>query len=391
MIKMVCHYKLAAVVIIAILLPSTLFGQELSVSASAKSGIYWEESQTQGRNADEKVLLHSKDDAGNGQGRFRLDVEYTVENMGAKTRIQWDEWRSSSPNWEYAFVYGNFFNDQLAVSVGKLGSSPWGTGGPEMWTELEISQQGGGMRTEYKPYYVPGLNVGFVLNYFNHPGDQGWPASKPFTLTEILKETVLGVSYTHDMFLARFAFRFDSEADAIAGNTGGMGEEMYVFRVEERVLDNFLPGFQIWALGRGIAWNAPQENSVMRLENWLFAQYNPKDFTAQIRFGYDYTDNRSILHFKPSFYWKFFDNLLNTGISFWYGQDFGEGKVYKGSPFTYIELEPRLQLNFGSSSYIAFAYNFRREYVHEMIQHDGSVVGPMKGTQWMNLRFCLAF
>jgi len=362
--------------------------RNFSISAFARSGIDWEKTQLQGDDAKENVLMKSRDDAGNGQGRFRLEMEYTQNNMGIKTRLQWDNWRASSPDWIYAFAYGNFFEEQLTVSVGKLGGSPWGTGGPEMWKELEISQQGGGMRTEFKPAVIPGLNAGFILNYFNHPNDQGWPATKPLTLLEILKESVLGVSYTHDLFLARFAFRFDSEVDRVAGNGAQKsdGEEEYAFRVEERILANYLPGFQIWALGTGMGLGA-EDKSVLILQNWLFAQYNPQWFTAQIRLGYDFTENRSIIHFKPSFYWKFFDNLLNAGVSFWLGQDFGDNKMYEGSPFLYWELEPRIQLNFGSSSYIAFAYNFRQEYKSAEMAVAGH--DPLFQTQWMNLRYCL--
>jgi hypothetical protein len=362
-------------------------GVDISVSGLGKSGIYWEKEQRQGMDAVEKVLLHSKDDAGDNQGRFRLNLDFTRKNMGIRTRWQWDNWGQGAPQWSYAFIYGNFFDNQLTTSVGKLGESPWSTGGPEMWRELEITARGGGMRTEFKPNFVPGLNVGFVLNFFNNAGDQGWPESKPYTLMEILKESVIGASYVHDYFLVRFAFRFDSEADAIAGNIGGTGEQEYVYRVEEKILENYLPGFQIWALGYGVGFGAPKENNTLKLENWLFAQYDPEFFTAQIRFGYDYINNRSVLHFRPSFYWKFLNNLLNLGIRFYYAQDFGEGKVYEGSPFLSWQIEPKIQVNFGSSAnYIAFAYNFGREYIGVYEGWDGV---PIKQTQWMNLRFCL--
>jgi len=363
--------------------------QNFSINAFSRSGIDWEKTQLKGTDADpEKVTMKSRDDAGSGQGRFRLEMEYFRNNMGIKSRLQWDNWRATSPDWIYAFVYGNFFEEQLTVSVGKLGGSPWGTGGPEMWKELEISQQGGGMRAEFKPAVVPGLNAGFILNYFNHPNDQGWPSDKPLTLVEILKESVLGVSYTHDLFLVRFAFRFDSEVDRVAGNGAikSDGEEEYAFRIEEKVLANLLPGFQIWALGTGLGLGA-EDKSVLILQNWLFAQYDPQWFTAQIRLGYDFTQSRGILHVKPSFYWKFFDNLLNAGISLWFGQDFGENKMYEGSPFLYWELEPKIQLNFRSSSYIAFAYNFRQEYKGANMAVAGH--DPLYQTQWMNLRYCL--
>jgi hypothetical protein len=381
------------VVILAAALSAQETEKNFSISSFARSGIFWQKEQLEGADATEYVSLYSKDDAGNNpksnQGRWRLEMEYAQNNMGIKTRIQWDNWRAAYPDWIYAFAYGDFFEEQLSVSVGKLGGSPWGTGGPEMWKELEISQQGGGMRMEVKPAVVPGLNVGFVFNWFNHPNDQGWDFNiKPLTLMELLKESALGASYVHDLFLARFAFRFDSEVDRVAGNGAQKsdGEEEYAFRIEEKVLANWLPGFQIWALGYGMGLGA-EGKGVLLLQNWLFFQYDPQYFTAQIRMGYDYTESRSIIHFKPSFYWKFFDNLLNAGVSFWYGQDFGEYRIDVDSPFQFWEIEPKVQLNFGSSSYIAFAYNFRQEYKRDpngLLGH-----GLLYQTQFMNLRYCL--
>jgi hypothetical protein len=361
--------------------------QQIIVNGYGKSGILWNKTEQQGMdNTKEDVSLGSKDDAGGGQGRFRLDIDYLHGDMGIKTRIQWDNWGSTAPGWSYAFAFGNFFNDQLTVSVGKLGSSPWGTGGPEMWKELE-ENIGGGMRTEIKPAIIPGLNAGFILNWFNKANDQGWPADKPLTLVEILRESVLGVSYSHDLFLVRFAYRFDGEYDRVPGNTGvkSDGEDSLLYRVEEKVLKNYIPGLQVWALGffEGLY---VEDKAFQLLQNWLFAQYDPENFTAQVRFGYETGDKRSILHLRPSFYYKFFDNLLNVGASFWFGQDFGENKVYPGSPYSFIELEPKVQINF-ASSYIAFAYNWRRAYDNPNQFPAGAE--PIRQTQWMNLRFCI--
>jgi len=361
--------------------------QGIIMNGYGKSGLLWTSIQHQGRDGvEEEVRLGSKDDAGSGQGRFRLDLDYFKGNMGIKTRVQWDNWVDTKPDWSYAFAYGNFFDNQLTVSVGKLGSSPWGTGGPEMWKELETGS--GGMRTEIKPAIIPGLNAGFIFNFYDKGRDQGWPATKPLTLLEIMRESVLGVSYTNDLFLFRFAYRLDGEVDTVQGNTGRKdGEDSLLYRVEEKVLQKYLPGFQIWALGyfEGLY---VEDKSCQLFQNWLFAQYDHKDFTAQIRFGFDIGDKRNVLHIRPSFYWKFFNNLLNVGVMFWYGQDFGEGKMYEGSPFQFIEIEPKIQFNMGSS-YIAFVYNFRREYLHEYQASIDAGVEPIKQTQWMNLRFCM--
>jgi hypothetical protein len=73
-----------------------------------------------------------------------------------------------------------------------------------------------------------------------------------------------------------------------------------------------------------------------------------------------------------------------------YGQDFGDNKMFPGSPYLYMEVEPKIQLNF-SASYIAFAYNFRREYVNPVTLPEARGADPIKQTQWMNLRFCIYY
>ena len=385
--------KIVILLLITVFCITSVFAQELKLGGEVKTGIFWKVAQDEGKPPKTIVALHSKDDAGSegDQGRYRLNMDYDNGNgFGMRTRIQWQNWKEEMPKWSYAFGYGNFFDDQLTVAIGKLGGSPWGTGGPEKWKELETAS-GGGMRIEYKPSFIPvgKLNVGFVLNWFDGPMEASGGVIEP-TLLDILQETVLGISYTHDLFLVRFAFRLDSEYDRDLRGTEEYGSEgsKLIYRLEEHVLKNYLPGLELWALG--VYTGVGAANSMFySFENWLFAQYAPPEFTAQIRLGYDVIENRSELHFKPSLYWNFFDNLLSAGASFWYGQDFGDGKVFPGSPFRYMEIEPKLQINF-SSSYIAFAYNFRREYISPNYP-ERKDADPIRQTQWMNLRFCIYY
>jgi hypothetical protein len=366
----------------------------LKFDGEVKTGIFWQELQDAGQPKINDVKLHSKDDAGPSQGRFRLNMEYDNGNgFGIKVRFQSQELSNDFPNWSYAFGYGNFFDEQMTVSIGKLGASPWGTGGPEKWKELE-NASGGGMRIEWKPNFIPPqygkINAGFVLNWFNSPNEAGKPDNLPPTLLDLLMESVIGVSYTHEYFMVRFAWRLDSDYDrelrADESISAGEGQDV-VYRIEEHVLKNYLPGMEVWALGvlRGVF---AQDKETVVLENWLFAQYSPDMFTAQIRFGYDVIQTRKRFHVKPSFYWHFFDHLLSAGASFAFAQDFGD-KLIAGSSYEYIEVEPKIQLNF-SSSYIAFVYNLRRE------QWPGAVASargdkPIRQTQWMNLRFCIYY
>jgi len=396
--------RAGALLALALALCANAFGQELKLSGEAKTGVLWTQTQQEGMEANAKVDMGSTDDAGydlrkleGARGRFRLNLDYDNEkNFGMRMRLNWENWSfsntNSPPEWGYAFAYGNFFNDQMTVSVGKLGGSPWGTGGPEMWKEVETGGAGG-IRVEWKPSFIPEkygkLNIGFVLNYFNADMDQGWPTGKPISLLNILNESILGVSYTHDLFLVRLAYRFDDEYDAIQDNkvTGGKGEDELIYRIEERVIQKYLPGFQVWAIGDLFAISA-QNDAITWFRNWLFVQYAPEQFTAQIRFGLESIPSRSDFYIKPSFYWNFFNKLLSVGLAFTYCQDFGT-KVYEGSPYRYLEVQPKIQLNF-ASSYIAFEYYFKQEYIHPW---SGLKAGkdPLKQTQYMNLRFCIYF
>jgi hypothetical protein len=144
----------------------------------------------------------------------------------------------------------------------------------------------------------------------------------------------------------------------------------------------------MWALGHYVGVGAEATNFIT-FENWLFVQYEPYNFIAQVRFGFDVRDTRNVLHVRPSFYYKFFDNLVNVGASFWYGQDFGEGKIYRDSPYEYIEVEPRVQVNLSPVSYIAFAYNYRTQYKLDNPEYKAKNMLPIHTRQWVNLRFCV--
>jgi opacity protein-like surface antigen len=370
---------------------------EIKFSGEVKTGIFWKEFQAAGDPVDTNTMLHSMDDAGGegDQGRFRLNIDFdNGKNFGIRLRFQQQNFKEEYLKYSYAFGYGNFFNDQMTVAIGKLGGSPWGTGGPEEWKELETAQ-GGGMRVEWKPNFLPAghqLNAGFVLNYYNAAREAAEDAVERQTLLNILAESVIGISYTHDYFMLRVAYRFDDPVDVRergvlqAGDVEG-GDMVY--RVEERYLRTLLPGLSVWALGylEGVTANKPD----FRLfNNWLFAEYNPEMFTAQLRLGYRVVTTRSIFLVKPSFYWHFFDRLISAGVSFEYAQDFGDGKIWAGSPFSHIELEPKVQLNF-SSSYIAFVYNWRQEYVGDSGAPNRKGEEPIKQTQRMNLRFCIYY
>ncbi|GBU25964.1 hypothetical protein R83H12_02634 [Fibrobacteria bacterium R8-3-H12] len=68
--------------------------------------------------------------------------------------------------------------------------------------------------------------------------------------------------------------------DAIQGNkykvgdveVSGQGEDEFIYRLEERVLKTYLPGFQIWAMGHLFGLSA-ENKDIQWFRNWLFIQY----------------------------------------------------------------------------------------------------------------------
>ena len=356
-----------------------------------RTGFIWQKSEEIGKDPKTEVRLGNLDDSGGGQGRIRMNFSYVINNVGFKGRLQWDNWQNSqkAPEWPYLFAYINSFEDQLTISAGKLGSSPWGTGGPEKWKKLESMSDGsggGGVRFEYKPLFAPGLNAGIVLNWYDGSLDRG--IGRDVTLLDVLQETVFGVAYDHEYFLVHFEYRLDSEIDQRPGSanqSGGVKEgDDIIYRLEEHIIKNYLPGFSVWALGEFQGIGAVKD--YLYLDNWLFTQYQQDWGTAQIRFGYKVTKTRSSFHLKPSYYHNFFDKLLTVGASFKYENDFGEGRINKDAPYTELEFEPKLQINF-SNAYVAFTYNFKQTYK----QPQKDIPKPIERFQNMNLRFGLWF
>jgi hypothetical protein len=393
--------KKIAFLLVSALCAAVVFAQEFKVNGEVKTGILWNKFENQLDLPNEMTEAGSKDDAGSGAGRFRLNAEYFNPNIniGFKFRINWENWQDKSPSgqpypgWPYAFGYAKLFDNQLTMSLGKLGASPWGTGGPEMWKELEAVDITGGMRFEYEPFYVPGLNVGFVLNGLNSATDVWNTPADPITFFHILAETVVGVSYTHDYFHVRTAVRFDSEVDGVRGRADGKQGADLVYRMEERILTTLLSGFKIWAMGYMYGIGASEGNKAdFSTWNWLFAEYAPDLFIAQIRFGYDAVPDLNTLYIKPSFYLTPFNKLIKVGASFEYKKDFGNLDDYKASAFRQIEVRPLAQVNISPNAYVAFEYSFRREYV-KYVGTDYQVRGlePLIQNQWINLRFGVTF
>jgi hypothetical protein len=371
----------------AVFAVGSVFSQDLTYSGEVKTGLYWQKAQTGDRDSTETAAIHIHDrgyvapgasdyagDSSTNEGRFRLNLQLDHKNIGMKLRFEQTAWTDASlPKWSYAFAYGDFINNQLKISAGRLGDSPWATGGPELWTELDTKI---GIRTEIKPNFLPGLNLGFVLNEWN-----GGEVTGKRTLTELLQESVVGASYTNDFFQFRFAYRFDSVLDA--------DDEEFVYRIEERALSKVLEGLQILANGyyKGINQQEGGRGGgepEFSFQNWLYIQYAPRDFTTMVRLGLWLVPDRQILSIKPGFYYNFFENVLNVGIYFLFEQDFGANKFYEGSPYLAMEVQPLVRVNFGGNFYTALVYDYRNEYAEARKD-------TIKTTHWLNLQVVYTF
>ena len=351
------------------------------ISGEIKTGLFWYQKRIGDADATSEGYIHNAEDdtesqkiinPGNrSQGRFRLNMQYDRGIIGMKTRFQQTEWRDTSmPKWDYAFAYGNFINEQLEISIGKLGDSPWAAGGPEMWHELDTRI---GIRFVIKPGILPGFNIGFVLNDMN-----GQPTQSGTTQTvgSTLQESVLGLGYINNFFMVRMAYRLDSPDDWEAGDE-------FLYRIEEKIIQQYLSGFQIWANGywEGLRTSRKEDVSGM---NWLYAQYAPEWFTAQLRLGLDVVANRRTFYIRPGFYYNLFNNIVKIGAAFEYAQDFGDGKLYKDSKYLRWFVEPQIRVNLNNNAYISLVYQARNQYT----EAGKDVVTKM---QFINLRSVFTF
>jgi len=386
------------VLAVVLLVAGGVFAQELTISGEVKTGMYMEQEQIgSGVPLVKEGMTNSDGDSGSGQGRLRMDFRFVYGNLGLRFRFQIQPTVGAQgpfqPLWSFAYAYGNLFNEQLTVSAGLLGESPWGSGGTWLRSEPETREYIGynelsgepytvneglfGIRVEYKPSFVPGLNIGFVLNQ----PDQT-PNAQNRTFGDILGESVIGAAYEHEYFAVRLGYRFDGNADMYLGvNEGGR----LAYRVEERVLDTLIPGMQVWLNGAyyGIGGELGDTSIPNRklgrgeyLINWLYWLWDADNFIAQFDVCFaayqSYFNSDKILapmrqeyqslEFLPAFYYKLFDNLLQAGLRLGLGMEFGPGKTYSDSSYQYISVEPQIKLNLGGTAYIAAVYNYTNKY-----------------------------
>ena len=380
--------------------------QGVTFSGEVSTGFYMDQEQI---NEDKKKIIaeggmtNTDGDSGASFGRIRLNFSFGYENIGFKFRFQIEPITEGPflPRWNYAFAFGNFFNEQLTVSAGVLGESPWATGGPRLRTELEAREYfehnilngeplvaiGGlwGIRFEYKPSFIPGLNIGFVLN---QPDQQVSINKTEQTFGDVLGESVVGVAYEHEYFAVILGYRFDSKADRY---TYGMDEgSRFLYRMEERALKTVIPGMQL--LLNGVYYGIGNEQQEIKKNvggkettlflgsgeyfiNWLHWLWDADAFIAKLDACYSTYQSYNNTYFipnerqaydsidiLPAFYVKFLNNLLQAGVGFGLGMEFGTGKTYKASEYQYYFIEPMVKVNLSSNAYLAAVYRYTDRY-----------------------------
>jgi len=391
----------------------------LTLSGEMRTGLFWYNLLRDGEVADSEAFVFNSADMDQtgllslrefqqSPARLRLDFHYTTDVIGTKFRFETPTWPMSPvdggnrPFWFYAFAYGNFFNQNLRISAGLLGDSPWGMGSHEIWNDLDNAM---GMRFEFTPQFIPfiapgSLNIGFVLNSFNHGTD-----SRETSLGDVLSESVFGFSYTHDFFHARFVYRLDSEVDGSPTGDFGHGDSL-MFRVEERILQNFLPGFRIWINGFHQGFRSDLTRVAESITR-LYFRYEMGLIASQLRLGHTSVldkisqvgrgayvrtieDRRHIFSVQPSIFFRFFGDFLRAGTIFGFATEVGNTRAWSDAPFQHWFIEPQVVVNLHPNANIGLVYRFYSDY--EFLRgyiHGNRAVNTR--THWLNLRVLFTF
>lgn len=371
------------------------FALDIELSGEIKTGLFIENRELNGKTESYSRIYNNDGDSGQDVGRIRVGLNLQSELFGLRTRFYQQEFKRKTsvndPNAkrvsvDFSYAYVNMLDSQLKVSAGLLGESPWATGGPELFREVEYTGSGSpimGIRTEWKPNFsfLRGLNLGFVLN----KQDDTMPSDAKEQFGDLFLESILGIAYEHDYFAFRFAYRFDRGIDSPAAIVNG---DRFVYRAEERILGKLLPGMAIWANGYCEGINAAGKGSGRStpgyIQNWFYARYDPENFTIGLDVGYrdGFVLNAQLLEVRPSFYYKLFNNLLSVGAMGGMEIGFNSGKSIQDAFYNFWFVEPQVRVNFNSNFYAAVVYRFvSGAYSTETSYKD-------QKTHWVNIRIC---
>jgi hypothetical protein len=385
--------KIITALAAALLSAGYAFAADIEMTREIKTGLFVQQREIEGNITEQARLRNNDGDSGDGEGRIRLGVNIGLENFGMRTRFYRREFTPDKPDFwvDFAYAYVDAFDSRLRVAAGILGESPWGTGGPELFRELETGTQNNsllGIRTEWKPRFLPGLDLGFVLNRDNDPV----PNSAREKFGDIFEESIVGIAYENKYFAFRFAYRFNRAVFDSNNSPGTTTGARFVYRVEERLLGTLLPGMQIWANGysNGILEAQGQGSTDPWIEHWLYIVYDPENFTAGLNIRYKDTvtvsTDSQYLEFRPSFYYKFFNNLLSAGVGAGLELGYNNGRAFPdGAFYNFWFIEPQVRVNVSGNIYAAIVYRYT---VGQLSGTTDMVFTEDQKTQWLNIRLC---
>jgi len=371
----------------ALIVTNTAFGQEFNFTGEMKTGVYWE-SRQKGDDEPKEIMELGNSDGDSGgfnpatgftniPGRFRLNLEFMpIPTIGFRVRFEDSTFTGRTIAWTYSYAYGNFLDDQLKISAGKLGDSPWKTGGPELNTSIDETyiNSFAGLRAEFKPAFAPGLDIGFVLsppNYDLKKEDKG--------LASFMQETVFGVAYANDYFAVRLSWRLDG--DDMDNYQDADGHSM-VYRLEEKTLRQYIPGLSISANG---IWEGLVDglDKKLNLQNWLYITFKEYNIDSELRVGYQLSNNeggtihRKMLTIKPIISY-FFTPMISAGITVIFSKDFGD---ITQVDYDNLTIEPQVKVTFNPNAYVALVYGYQQI----------PRVGLMEKANYVNLRLVYSF
>jgi len=371
----------------ALVATNVAFAQEFTFTGEMKTGVYWE-SRQKGDDEPKEIMELGNSDGDSGgfnpatgftniPGRFRLNLEFKpIPSIGFRVRFEDSTFTGRTIAWSYSYAFGSFLDDQLKISAGKLGDSPWKTGGPELNTSIDETyiNSFAGLRTEFKPAFAPGLNIGFVLsppNYNLAREDEG--------LASFISETVLGVAYANDYFAVRLSWRLDG---ADADNYQDADGHSMVYRLEEKALSRVVPGLSISANG---IWEGLVDglDKKLNLQNWLYITFKEYNVDSELRVGYQLSNNeggtihRKMLTIKPIISY-FFTPILSAGITVIFSKDFGD---ITQVDYDILTLEPQIKATFNPNAYVALVYGYQQI----------PRIGLMEKANYVNLRLVYSF
>ena len=392
--------KLVIVLLAGLISTGSLLALEdkIEIFGEIKSGFLFERRDAPGKTTSFASISNNDGDSGAEEGRIRMGMAISILNFGLRTQFYQNNFKRKTGaadqnlmkvRTDFAYAYGNIFNSQLKISAGLLGESPWATGGPELNRELESTGSAPlmGIRVEYKPTFTPyirGLNIGFVLNR----ADENIPAEAKMQFGDLFTETIMGIAWDHQYFGLRFAYRFDRDLKGSAAIVSG---EKLVYRLEERLLWNMLPGFQVSANGYFEGVNSEGKKAARGKppfsQNWLYVRYDPMDFTAGFDIGYkDYFMDKTgqLLELRPSFYYKFINNYLTAGLMAGIVMGMNGQESFKDVFYNEWYIEPQVKFNIHNNFYAALVYRYTSTAYLKPGNNDYN-------NQWLNLRLCYTF